>query len=53
MSIDALAAIRKAVGIDNFNKLIGMMNLMPSEIRKNDDKIKKNQDSSNEQNRAI
>jgi Spy/CpxP family protein refolding chaperone len=53
MSIDALAAIRNAVGMDNFNKLREMMNLMPGEMWNSNDKIKKNQDSSSEQNIAL
>jgi len=53
MSIDALAAIRKAIVMDNFNKLREMMNLMPGGMRKSDDKIKKDQDSSSEQNIAL
>ncbi len=53
MSVDALAAIRKAVGMDNFNRLREMMNLSPSEMRDNDDKKKNNQDPSIEQNRSL
>lgn len=49
MSIDALAAIREVVGFDNFNKLRGMVNLMPSDMKKNKYPTDKNQDSFNEQ----
>lgn len=53
MSVDAIAAIRKAVGMDNFNKLREMMNLLPSEMQKNDDEIEKKQDSPNEQIKSL
>ena len=39
MSIDALAAIRKAVGIDNFNTLLEMMNSSPRDSEKNKNPI--------------
>lgn len=35
LSIDALDAIRNAVGIDNFNKLIKLMNFSPRDMKKN------------------
>ncbi len=53
MSIDALDAIRKVVGIDNFNKLRGMMNLTTGGMIESDDKEKNNQDSSNGQNKSL
>lgn len=53
MSIDALAAIRKAVGVDNFNKLRTMMNLTPSEMQQYDDENKNNQEQAIEQNRSL
>lgn len=53
MAIDALDAIRKAVGIDNFNKVREMMNLTTGGMIENDDKEKNNQDSSNEQDGAL
>jgi Spy/CpxP family protein refolding chaperone len=53
MSIDALDAIRKAVGIDNFNKVREMMNLTAGGMIESDDKEKNNQDPSNGQNRAL
>jgi uncharacterized protein YfkK (UPF0435 family) len=53
MSIDALAAIRNAVGLDNFNKLIEMMNFTPSDMRKYKYPIGNDQDSLNEQIRAL
>lgn len=48
MSIDALAAIRKAVGIDNYKNLIKMMSLMSSENLKSNEKEMKEEDTSNE-----
>lgn len=53
MSVDALDAIRKAVGMDNFNILREMMNLSPSETREKDDKKKNNQGPSIEQNKSL
>lgn len=48
-SIDALTAIRHAVGLDNFNKLIGMMNYTPNDFKKNKDPIENDRDLLNEQ----
>ncbi|MAT38208.1 MAG: hypothetical protein CL946_01250 [Ectothiorhodospiraceae bacterium] len=53
MSIDALDAIRKVVGIDNFNKLRGVMNLTTGGMIESDDKEKDNQNSSNGQNKSL
>ncbi len=53
MSIDALAAIRNAVGLDNFNKLIEMMNFTPNDMRKDKDPIENDRDSLNEEIRTI
>jgi|GEM_PF-1809829 len=51
MTVDALDAIRKAVGIDNFNKVREMMNLTTGGILESDDNEK--QDSSHGQNEAL
>lgn len=53
MSIDALAAIREAVGIDNFNILREMMNLIPKEMRDSEDKLKKNKGLQNEKIKSL
>lgn len=48
-SIDALTAVRHAVGLNNFNKLIGMMNYIHNDFKKNKDPIENDRDLLNEQ----
>ncbi len=52
-SIDALDAIRKTVGIDNFIKLREMMNLTTGGMIESNDEEKNNQGWSNGQNKTL